>query len=161
MKNFSPSDRYPPHYFNILLISIEWSINQRNTTENRANTKLGWERDFISFSSRCSADSDSELFHEHTPLRHDLSSRNDLPTIFLNRPNIQLNIHTTENCANTKLGWGWGFIAFSLTAQPFQVRSSSMNLRPSFKKRPSHSPSSIGRTSNWTYTRLRIARTLN
>src|SRR6266498_1952113 len=28
----------------------------------------------------------------------------DLPIAFLNWPNIQLNIHTTENCANTGLG---------------------------------------------------------
>src|SRR6266536_2257804 len=50
---------------------------------------------------------------------------------------------------------------FLRTAQPIQVRSSSTNIRPSLKKRPSHSPSSIGRASNWTYTRLRIARILN
>ena len=103
----------------------------------------------------------SRLRFKAFPRTYDLPSRHDLPTAFLNRPSIQLNIHTTENCANTELGWGWGFMAFSLTAQPFQVRSSSMNLRPSFKKRPSHSPSSIGRASNWTYTRLRITRTLN
>ncbi len=47
------------------------------------------------------------------------------------------------------------------TAQPIQVRSSSTNIRPSLKKRPSYSLSSIGRASNWTYTRLRIARILN
>src|SRR6266536_1271304 len=41
---------------------------------------------------------ESERFHEHTP------SRYDLPTAFLNRPSIQLNIHTTENRANTELG---------------------------------------------------------
>src|SRR6266487_2409612 len=52
---------------------------------------------------------ESELFHEHTPSRHDLPSRNDLslrndlPTAFLNRPSIQLNIYTIENCANTEL----------------------------------------------------------
>ncbi len=154
MKNFSSFDRYPPHHLNIFLISIERLINQRNPTENRANTELGWERGFISFSSRCSSDSDLERFHEHTPLRY------DLPIAFLNRPSIQLNIHTTENCANIELGWEWGFMAFSLAAQPFQVRSSSINLRSSFKKRPSHSPSSIGRVSNWTYIRLRITRTL-
>src|SRR6266536_3602079 len=28
----------------------------------------------------------------------------DLPTTLLNWPSIQLNIHTTENCANTELG---------------------------------------------------------
>src|SRR6266536_2851966 len=34
------------------------------------------------------------------PRTCDLPSRNDLPTAFLNWPSIQLNIHTTENCAN-------------------------------------------------------------
>ncbi len=48
------------------------------------------------------------------------------------------------------------FYTFSLTAQPIQVRNSFTNIRPFFKKRPSHSSSSIGRASNWTYTRLRI-----
>jgi len=119
-ENFSSSDRYPPHHFNTLFISIERSINQRDTIENYANTELGWERGFISFSSRCSADSDLEIFHEYTSLRHDLSLRhslpswNDLPIVLLNRPSIQLNIYTTGNCANTELGWGWGFIVFSL-----------------------------------------------
>src|SRR6266536_1347884 len=37
------------------------------------------------------------------PRTCDLPSRNDLPTAFLNWPSIQLNIHTTENCANTEL----------------------------------------------------------
>src|SRR6266536_3049796 len=32
------------------------------------------------------------------PRTCDLPSRNDLPTAFLNWPNIQLNIHTTKNC---------------------------------------------------------------
>src|SRR6266511_1170497 len=37
------------------------------------------------------------------PRTCDLPSRNDLPTAFLNWPSIQLNIHTTENYANTEL----------------------------------------------------------
>ena len=36
----------------------------------------------------------------------------DLPTAFLNWPSIQLNIHRTENCANTELGWKWDFMLF-------------------------------------------------
>ncbi len=73
------------------------------STENRANTKLDYKRGFISFPSYCSADSDLELFHEYIPSRHNLPLRNDLPITFLNRPSIQLNIHTTKNCANTEL----------------------------------------------------------
>src|SRR6266536_5115065 len=34
------------------------------------------------------------------PRTCDLFSRNDLSTAFLNWPSIQLNIHTTEDCAN-------------------------------------------------------------
>src|SRR6266498_5104606 len=37
------------------------------------------------------------------PRTCDLPSRNDLPTVFLNWPSIQLNIHTTENYANSEL----------------------------------------------------------
>ncbi len=132
-KNFSSPDRHPPYHFNTLFISIERLINQRDTIKNCANIKLGWERDFISFSSRYSADSDSEFFYEYTSLRYDLSlrhdlplkydlslrhglsSRNDLPIVFLNRPSIQLNIYTTRNYVNTELGWGWGFMIFSFT----------------------------------------------
>ena len=73
-EKFLSPDRYLSHHLNILLTSIERLINQRDTTENRANTELGWERDF------------------------------DLPRV----------------------------------AQPIQVRSSSTNIRSSFKKRPSH-----------------------
>ena len=40
-------------------------------TENRANTELGWKWDFISFFSRCSAESDLELFHEYTTFFQD------------------------------------------------------------------------------------------
>jgi len=152
-ENFSPSDRHPPHHLNTFLTSIERLINQRDMTENRANTELSWERGFISFPSRCSADSSSELFHEHTTLLQDtifpqpssisrasnwtyirlriartlnwaeskvsnslallsrfkfeaLPRTYDLPTTLINWPSIQLNIHTTENCANTELGWG-------------------------------------------------------
>ncbi len=156
-ENFSLSDWYSPYYLNTFLISIEWLINQRDMTENRANTELSWERGFISFLSRCSADSDLELFHEYTTLLQDTiflqettfpqlfligrasnwiyirlriartlnwaesevwilsrcsaDSSSELfheytifPQPFFNWPSIQLNIHTTENCANTELG---------------------------------------------------------
>ena len=88
-----------PRTYDLFIVSLNRPSIQLNihTTENRANTELGWERGFISFSSRCSADLDSERFHEHTSLRHDLL------TAFLNRPSIQLNIHTTKNYGNTKL----------------------------------------------------------
>ncbi len=39
-KNFSPSNQHPPYHLNTFLISIEWLVNQKNITENRANTKL-------------------------------------------------------------------------------------------------------------------------
>src|SRR6266511_3869928 len=52
------------------------------------------------FPSHCSADSSSELFHEHTTFPQETT----FPQPSLNWPSIQLNIHTTENCANTELG---------------------------------------------------------
>ncbi len=57
-----------PRIYDLLTASLNRPSIQLNihTTENRANTELDWERGFISFPSRCSADSDSELFHEHT-----------------------------------------------------------------------------------------------
>src|SRR6266496_2453371 len=77
---------------------LNWPSIQLNihTAENCANTELGRGGGFMLFPSHCSADSSSELFHEHTIF----------PQPFLNWPSIQLNIHTTENCANTELGRG-------------------------------------------------------
>ncbi len=63
---------------------------------------IGLRARFFPFSSHGSADSSSELFHEHTTF----------PQPFLNWPSIQLNIHTTENCANTELGWGRGAFSY-------------------------------------------------
>ncbi len=78
----------------------EHSIEHTHDWELREHW-IGLRARFFPFSSHGSADSSSEFFHEHTTF----------PQPFLNWPSIQLNIHTTENYANTKLNWGRG--AFS------------------------------------------------
>ena len=84
----SVSPQHPSH--------LDWTINQ--------SKKSDWESREYWIGLRARAF--SRIYDP--PSRYDLPSRNDLLTAFLNRPSIQLNIHTTENCANTELGWGRG-----------------------------------------------------
>src|SRR6266498_3911457 len=95
MKNF----HLPIDILRITLTPFLSRLNDQSIKEIRLRIAriLNWVKSEILFSSRCSADLDSERFHEHTSLRHDLL------TAFLNRPSIQLNIHTTKNRANTEL----------------------------------------------------------
>ncbi len=93
----------------------------------------------------------SSIWEEHTSFPQETTFLQP----FLNWPSIQLNIHTTENCANTELGRGWDFMLFlshcsaDSSSELFHEHTISLQLF------------SIGRASNWTYTRLRIARILN
>src|SRR6266498_4174561 len=89
----------PPSRHDLSTAFLNWPSIQLNihTTGNCTNTKLGRERD-VSFLARLGRFKFGAL-----PRTYDLLSRNDLPTAFLNWPNIQLNIHTTENYANTEL----------------------------------------------------------
>src|SRR6266511_797234 len=77
------------------------------------------------------------------------SSRNDLPTAFLNWPRIQLKTHIARNRANYRIGLRVRFYAFPLTLlSRFKLGAFPRTYDLFFKKRPSHSPSSIGRASN-------------
>jgi len=82
----------------------------------------------MSFPSRCSADSDSEFFHEYTTFLQE--------TVFLqpfligrasNWTYTRLRIARTLNWAESEI-----FLIFPRTAQPIQVRSSSTNIRPPY-----------------------------
>src|SRR6266487_3970725 len=63
------------------------------------------------------------------PRTYDLPSRNDLPTVFLNWPSIQLNIHITKNRANYRIRLKVRFYFFPHTTQPIQIQSFSTNIR--------------------------------
>ena len=97
--NIRPSFKTRPSHS--LPQSAEHPIEHTSSRELREHW-IGLRVRCYAILSHCSADSSSELFHEHTTFPQEMT----FPQPFLNWLSIQLNIHTTENCANTKLDWG-------------------------------------------------------
>ena len=157
---FSSPDRHSSHHLNTLRITpvsfpspFSPRLNDQSIKETRLKIAriLNWAESEVLISLALL----SRFKFGALPRTYDLPSRHDLPTAFLNRPSIQLNIHTTENCANTELGWGWDFMLFpshcSADSSSELFHEYTISLQPFL----------ISRASNWTYTRLRIARILN
>ena len=88
-----------PSKHDLPLVFLNWLSPQLNihATRNRMNHWIRLKTRFYVFFFALL----SRLTFRTFPRTYDLPSKNDLSTAFLNWPSIQLNIHTTENCANT------------------------------------------------------------